>query len=210
MLYSSELMNVDAVRYSVLPLGESDERRVQSLRTLILLLFEMKADDQAMANAVASIIEADKKFADDAFDFNIDDFLNHHDQLKQQQAQLNRIEKERARFDKLNNDYQKYQALLRSQTDFAAFRDGLDNACADIARRRKTAMEAYTEQNETLRHVRRTLDKLKQEADNLTGEIRSADRRIKQAEQNKKTVIYWSRDMGRCPCRKLRTYNAMN
>src|SRR5690606_22880704 len=29
MLYSSELMNADAVRYSVLPLGESDERRVQ-------------------------------------------------------------------------------------------------------------------------------------------------------------------------------------
>src|SRR5690554_7710147 len=34
MLYSSELMNADAVRYSVLPLGESDERRVQSLRKI--------------------------------------------------------------------------------------------------------------------------------------------------------------------------------
>ncbi|WP_199457648.1 MULTISPECIES: hypothetical protein [unclassified Marinobacter] len=186
MLYSSELMNADAVRYSVLPLGESDERRVQSLRTLILLLFEMKADDQAMANAVASIIEADKKFADDAFDFNIDDFLNRHDQLKQQQSQLNRIEKERPRFEKLNRDYQAYQTLLRSQHDFAAFRDGVANALQDIGAKRRVALEAYNEQNETLRHVLQTLKKLEQEESGLKGEIRSADRRIKQAEQNQK------------------------
>ena len=186
MLYSSELMNADAVRYSVLPLGESDERRVQSLRTLILLLFEMKADDQAMANAVASIIEADKKFADDAFDFNIDDFLNRHDQLKQQQSQLNRIEKERPRFEKLNRDYQAYQTLLRSQHDFAAFRDGVANALQDIGSKRRVALEAYNEQSETLRHVLQILKKLEQEESGLKGEIRSADRRIKQAEQSQK------------------------
>jgi hypothetical protein len=186
MLYSSELMNSDAVRYSVLPLGESDERRVQSLRTLILLLFEMKADDQAMANAVASIIEADKKFADDAFDFNIDDFLNRHDQLKQQQSQLNRIEKERPRFEKLNRDYQAYQTLLRSQHEFAAFRDGVSNALQDIGAKRRVALEAHNEQNDTLRHVLQTLKKLEQDASSLKGEIRSADRRIKQAEQNQK------------------------
>ena len=186
LLYSSELMNADAVRYSVLPLGETDERRVQSLRTLILLLFEMKADDQAMANAVASIIEADKKFADDAFDFNIDDFLNRHDQLKQQQTQLTRIEKERPRFEKLHRDYQAYQTLLRSQHDFAAFRDGVTNALQDIGARRKAAVEAFNEQNETLRHVLQTLKKLEQDASGLKGEIRSADRRIKQVEQNQK------------------------
>lgn len=186
MLYSSELMNADAVRYSVLPLGESDERRVQSLRTLILLLFEMKADDQAMANAVASIIEADKKFADDAFDFNIDDFLNRHDQLKQQQTQLTQIEKERPRFEKLHRDYLAYQALLRSQHDFAAFREGVTTALHDTGTRRKAAMDAFNEQNDTLRHVLQTLKKLEQDASGLKGEIRSADRRIKQAEQNQK------------------------
>jgi hypothetical protein len=185
-LYSSELMNADTVRYSVLPLGESDERRVQSLRTLILLLFEMKADDQAMANAVASIIEADKKFADDAFDFNIDDFLNRHEQLKEQQIQLNRIEKERPRFEKLNSEYQAYQTLLRSQHDFAAFRDGVASALAEVGSQRKQAAEAYAEQNDTLRHLQQTLKKLNQNADSLKGEVRSAERRIKQAEQNQK------------------------
>ncbi|MDP4549200.1 hypothetical protein [Marinobacter sp. MDS2] len=185
MLYSSELMNADAVRYSVLPLGESDERKVQSLRTLILLLFEMKADDRAMANAVASIVEADKKFSDDAFDFNIDEFLNHHDHLKQQQTQLNRIEKERPRFEKLNADYQKYQALLRSQHDFAAFRDGLTAALEQVGAQRRTAVEAYNEQNETLKHVVQTLKKLDQEASSLKGEVRAAERNLSRAEQDK-------------------------
>ncbi|WP_029655597.1 hypothetical protein [Marinobacter daepoensis] len=186
MLYSSELMNAEAVRYSVLPLGESDERRVQSLRTLILLLFEMKADDRAMANAVASIIEADKKFVDDAFDFNIDDFLNRHDQLKQQQLQFNRIEKERPRFEKLNRDYQAYQHLLRTQHEFAAFRDGVSNGLQEIGVKRQKALDVYNDQNQTLRHVLQTLKNLEQETSSLKGEIRSAERRIKQAEQSQK------------------------
>lgn len=185
MLYNSELMTGDAVRYSVLPLGESDERRVQSLRTLILLLFEMKADDRAMANAVASIIEADKKFADDAFDFNIDQFLERHEQLKQQQAQLNRIEKERPRFEKLNRDYQHYQSLLRSQQDFAAFRDGLANALRDTGEQRTRAVRGYNEQNDTLKHVMQNLEKLDQDASGLKGEIRAANRNLKRAEQDR-------------------------
>src|SRR5690554_2322147 len=186
MLYSSELMNADAVRYSVLPLGESDERKVQSLRTLILLLFEMKADDQAMANAVASIIEADKKFSDDAFDFNIDEFLNHHEHLKQQQTQLNRIEKERPRFERLNNDYQKYQTLLRSQHDFAAFRDGLAAALQQVGVQRRAAVEAYNDQNDILKHVVQTLKRLEQEASSLKGEVRAAERNLNRAEQDQK------------------------
>ncbi|WP_328187160.1 hypothetical protein [Marinobacter sp. OP 3.4] len=186
MLYNSELMNADTVRYSVLPLGESDERRVQSLRTLILLLFEMKADDQAMANAVASIIEADKKFADDAFDFNIDQFLSRHDELKQQQVQLNRIEKERPRFERLSRDYEHYQSLLRSQQDFAAFRDGLQDALRDIGQQRAKAATAWHEQNDTLKHVVQSLKRMEQEANSLKGELKSADRTLKRAEQNQR------------------------
>ena len=56
----------------------------------------------------------------------------------------------------------------------------------DIGARRKAAVEAFNEQNETLRHVLQALKKLEQDASGLKGEIRSADRRIKQAEQNQK------------------------
>ncbi len=130
--------------------------------------------------------QADKKFADDAFDFNIDEFLNRHDQLKQQQTQLTGIEKERPRFEKLYRDYQSYQTLLRSQHDFAAFRDGVSNALQDIGSRRKTTVEAFNEQNETLRHVVQTLKGLEQEDHGLKKIIKSADQRIKRADQNQK------------------------
>lgn len=186
MLYSSELMDADAVRYSVLPLGESDERRVQSLRTLILLLFEMKADDQAMANAVASIVEADKKFSDDAFDFNIDEFLNRHEELRERQTQLNRIERERPQFDRLSQDYQDYHQLLESQQMFAAFREGLSVALKDTAQRRESAVRQFQEHNEAVRHLAQSLKKLEQEAGSLKGEIKSAERSLKRAEQDQR------------------------
>lgn len=186
MLYSSQLMNADAVRYSVLPLGETDERQIQSLHTLILLLFEMKADDMAMANAVASIIEADKKFVDDAFDFPIDEFLSRHEQLKQQAVHYNRIEKERTRFEKLNNDYQNYLNLLSSQQQFADFREGLIQALATISSQRREAADCYYEHKQTLNHFQQTVKKLEQEESALKGEHRSAERRIKQAEQDSK------------------------
>ena len=185
LLYSSELMSADKVRFSVLPLGESDERRVQSLRTLILLLFEMKADDQAMANAVASIIEADKKFADDAFDFNIDQFLNRHDDLKEQQRQLNQIEKERSRFDRLNADYQKYRQLLGSQQEFAAFRDGLVEALTEIGQRRSKSIAELNEHKDTLKFVKEKVSKLGQEIYGLQVQIKTAENKLKLAEQNR-------------------------
>lgn len=185
LLYNSDIMNADAIRYSVLPLGEPDERRVQSLRTLILLLFEMKADDRAMANAVASIIEADKKFADDAFDFNIDQFLSQHEDLKQRQVRLNRIEKERPRFEQLSRDYERYQTLLGSQVAFANFRAGLEQARKAVAQERTRALEAYNDVNGTLRHVSETLRQLEREAENLNGEIRVAGRNLKRAEQDR-------------------------
>jgi hypothetical protein len=186
LLYSSEMMNADAVRYSVLPLGELDERRVQSLRTLILLLFEMKADDQAMANAVASIIEADKKFADDAFDFNIDQFLTRHEELKQQQIQLNRIDRERPRFERLCRDYERYQALLASQVAFANFRAGVAAARKTVAEQRSQAVRAHNDVSGSLKHVLDTLKRLEREAGTLEGEIRSADRNLKRAEQDRR------------------------
>jgi len=186
LLYSSELMNAEAVRYSVLPLAESDERRVQSLRTLILLLFEMKADDRAMANAVASIVEADKKFADDAFDFNIDEFLERHEQLKQRQARLNRVEKERGRFEKLNGAFQDYKILLHSQHEYAAFREGLANALDAVGRERRQAVAQYQEQNEALKHLAQALKKLEQESKSLEGEIKSEARNLKKAEQDQR------------------------
>jgi GTPase SAR1 family protein len=186
ILYNSDLMSRDAVRYSVLPLADPDERKVQSLRTLILLLFEMKADDQAMANAVASIIEADKKFADDAFEFDIDQFLNRHEELKEQKLHLNRIEKERPRFEKLNAAYQRYRALARTQEDFAAFRDGLKIALNAVAQERSAANRERDDIKGSLDQTRARLKDLEKQMNTLEGEIRAQNTTLKRAEQNQR------------------------
>ncbi|MEX0731181.1 MAG: hypothetical protein WED00_16445 [Aquisalimonadaceae bacterium] len=139
MLYSSELMSADAIRYSVLPLTDLGEGKVESLRTLVLLLFEMNADDRAMAEAVASIVEADKKFSSDALDLDIDQFLQRHQHLKDQNERLVAVERERHRFERLQKRYVEYQQKARAQSEFAAFRDGLSSALEDARQRRELA-----------------------------------------------------------------------
>ncbi|MDX1587914.1 MAG: hypothetical protein R3296_03165 [Oleiphilaceae bacterium] len=176
MLYSSDLMSADAVRYSVLPLADRDERKVQSLRTLILLLFEMKADDRAMAEAVASIIEADKKFADDAFDFDIDQFLQRHETLKKQHAHLTRIDSQSPRFQALSEAYRRYGNMAGNQNDFAAFRDGLGQALAQARDEHREANEARMGHREALKQISARVSALNKSASELDGEIRAHQR----------------------------------
>ncbi|TVP53465.1 MAG: hypothetical protein EA349_13650 [Halomonadaceae bacterium] len=182
MLYSSDLMSADAVRYSVLPLADRDERKVQSLRTLILLLFEMKADDRAMADAVASIIEADKKFADDAFDFDIDQFLLRHETLKQQHAHLTRIDAQSPRFQALSEAYRRYGEMASSQSDFAAFRDGLGEALARAREEHQQANETRMGHKEALKQITTQVTALGKSASELDGEIRAHQRMLTEAE----------------------------
>jgi len=184
MLYSSDLMAADAVRYSVLPLADADERKVQSLRTLILLLFEMKADDRAMADAVASIIEADKKFADDAFDFDIDQFLLRHEELKRQETHLTRIEAERPRFTALSNAHERYGNMASSQTDFAAFRDGVAEGLEQSRQAHQDANRTRMELKGTFQHVAGQVKALEKQCTELNGEIKAHKRILTEAEAN--------------------------
>ncbi|WP_165856288.1 hypothetical protein [Marinobacter sp. JSM 1782161] len=186
ILYSSDLMSPDAVRYSVLPLADPDERKIQSLRTLILLLFEMKADDKAMAHAVASIIEADKKFADDAFELDIDQFLDRHDQLKSRQEHLTRVESARPQFDKLQSAFERYQTLTRTQHDFAAFRDGLTAALAEIGQQRQQADRERDELQGAQKQSQKQLNSLKTEQNRLEGEIKAQTSVLDKAEKVQK------------------------
>lgn len=184
ILYSSDLMSADAVRYSVLPLADADERKVQSLRTLILLLFEMKADDRAMAEAVASIIEADKKFADDAFDFDIDQFLSRHEELKGQEGHLTHIERERPRFKALTKAYQRYREMARSQIEFAAFRDGLAAGLSQARDEHQEASQLRADLKRNHQHADSQIKTLERKLTELNGEIKAHKRNRDEAEGN--------------------------
>ncbi|MCJ8270459.1 MAG: hypothetical protein MJK04_13775 [Psychrosphaera sp.] len=125
LLYANDFLSPAAMRYSIFPLAECDEARIESLRTLILLLFDMNASSEPVANAVANIIEADKKFVDDVLDFNIEVFLGKHNDLKQQDIDLTKIENLTDKYQQLNGDFVQYRSLADSEKKFAAFYEQL-------------------------------------------------------------------------------------
>ncbi|MBU2871363.1 hypothetical protein [Colwellia sp. E2M01] len=120
-LYANEQLVPQNMRYSVFPLAECDDARIESLRTLVLLLFEMNSSSGGVAKAVANIIEADKKFTSDILDFNIDQFLAKHDELKQQELELTKIANLESKYHGLQDNFQQYARFQLADKDFASF-----------------------------------------------------------------------------------------
>lgn len=125
LLYASDFLNDAETRYSLFPLIEQDESKVNSLRSLFLLLFDMNANNKAMSTAIANIIEADKKSANDILNFNIDDFLSRHEELGQEEQQLTSIRNKENRFKQLQTTFETYTNLSEADISYAHFIAGL-------------------------------------------------------------------------------------
>lgn len=108
LLYSNDLLNKANSQYAVLPMASVDKQKIESLRTLIRMLFEVSHDSKSMAMAVANIIENQKNYERDRFDFDIGHFLDERDELESIEKYLNKIKSERPRFVQLNNDFKDY------------------------------------------------------------------------------------------------------
>ncbi len=121
LLYANEQLVPQNMRYSVFPLAECDDARIESLRTLVLLLFEMNSSSGGVAKAVANIIEADKKFTGDILDFNIEQFLAKHDELKNQELELTKIANLETKYQSLQENFQQYCRFQMADKDFAGF-----------------------------------------------------------------------------------------
>ena len=121
LLYANEQLVPENMRYSVFPLAESDDARIESLRTLVLLLFEMNSGSATVAKAVANIIEADKKFSGDELDFNIEEFLGKHDELKAQEQELVNIANLTPNYQNLAKQFGKYCRFQQADKDFSGF-----------------------------------------------------------------------------------------
>jgi len=121
ILYANEQLVPQNMRYSVFPLAECDDARIESLRTLVLLLFEMNSSSGGVAKAVANIIEADKKFTSDILDFNIEKFIAKHDELKQQELELTKIANLESKYLQLNEHFNQYSRFQMADKDFASF-----------------------------------------------------------------------------------------
>jgi len=117
----NELLDSDNTRYCLVPLHKVNNDNVESLRALILLLFEMDSSAESMAQALANIIESGKKTTDDILDFNIDAFLAKHDDLKKQQSKIVELRNLQPEFIKLSKDYEHYIKLSESDKTYIRF-----------------------------------------------------------------------------------------
>ncbi len=137
MLYANNFLDLEEMRYCLFPLTETDDSRIESLRTLILLLFEMNTGADTVARAVASIIEADKKYATDALEFDIEEFLQKHLELKEKQQALTRIRNFELRFSTIKNDYDEYTRLSEVDKHFCKLSRRLEKQTQDIRSERE-------------------------------------------------------------------------
>ena len=131
------------MRYSVFPLAESDDARIESLRTLVLLLFEMNSGSAPVAKAVANIIEADKKFSGDELDFNIEDFLGKHDELKAQEQELVNIANLTPNYQSLAKQFSQYCRFQQADKAFSAFYLALSKQLVELKQQQQQYALAF-------------------------------------------------------------------
>lgn len=116
LLYSNDILNKDQSRYAILPMAHIDGQKVESLRTLIRMLFEVSHDSKSMAQAVANIIENQKNYDRDRFDFNINEFLQDRDRIDTDERHLNVIKRERPLYQALIESFQDYDPRSLAET----------------------------------------------------------------------------------------------
>lgn len=121
LLYANNLLNNSETRYSLFPLIEHDDSKIESLRALFMLLFDINASSQMLSKAIANIIEADKKSSQDVLNFNIHEFIQRHEELKQEGDQLTFIKNKKSNFEKLENRFKKYTQLSDTDKKYAHF-----------------------------------------------------------------------------------------
>lgn len=138
MLYANDLLNDSETRYSLFPLVEQDNSKVNSLRALFLLLFDMNSNSSAMTKAIADIIEADKKSSNDILNFNVNDFLKKHEQLEQENEQLTVIKNKEIEFSLLKTKFYEYIQLSESDKKYANFADNLSREKEQAQKDKKT------------------------------------------------------------------------
>ncbi|MGJ8594213.1 MAG: hypothetical protein ACSHXF_16810 [Aquaticitalea sp.] len=121
LMYARDILSDVAMRYSLFPLNEATEENIESLRALILMLFDMETSNEGVAKAVANIVEAEKKETTDALNFDIHSFMSTHDTLKQEEQKLIDIENKTDEFDLLVSNFTRYSELSEIESRFVNF-----------------------------------------------------------------------------------------
>ncbi len=180
LLYANDLLSAKAMQFSVFPLAESDLARIESLRTLILLLFDMNTSSSPVATAVASIIEADKKHADDALDFDIDGFLAKHNDLKRQDETLTQIENLRPVFVQLEKNMMECARLGKAERDFGNFIREFEQNFHKQSQLKKQHADKFGELKQSFTRQKKAFNTVTNELTRLQGQVRGKQKDFNQ------------------------------
>jgi len=192
LMYARDILSEVAMRYSLFPLNDASEENVESLRALILMLFDMKTSSKAVAKAVANLIESEKKETTDALSFDIESFMSTHDQLKFEEQKLTDIENKTSEYKQLTSDFSSYSKLSSSESDFVNFYlylcETLNNtnkqACqsatviSNFLKELKPLNGEISEQGQIIFSANRNIKKLTKDIDNVNKDITKAEAEI--------------------------------
>jgi len=192
LMYARDILSEVAMRYSLFPLNDASEENVESLRALILMLFDMKTSSKAVAKAVANLIESEKKETTDALSFDIESFMSTHDQLKFEEQKLTDIENKTSEYKQLTSDFSSYSKLSSSESDFVNFYlylcETLNNtnkqACksatviSNFLKELKPLNGEIAEQGQIIFSANRNIKKLTKDIDNVNKDITKAEAEI--------------------------------
>ena len=192
LMYAKDILSTVAMRYSLFPLNDATEENIESLRALILMLFDMKTSNKAVAKAVANIIESQKKETTDALNFDIQSFMYAHDQLKLEEQKLIDIENKQSEFTQLTRDYANYSKLSSAENDFINFYLYLSKAMEQVNKQLsqlalsvskyqqdlRPLTKSLTEHNQYVFTAKQNVNKLTKDIDNTTKLIEKAEAEI--------------------------------
>lgn len=174
LMYARDILSDVAMRYSLFPLNEISDENIESLRALILMLFDMETSTEGVAKAVANIIEAEKKETTDALNFDIQSFLSSHDSLKQEEQKLTDIENKTDVFTQLKNNVDEYSKLSEIESSFVNFYLFL--------------RESIKEANEAVNQSGKIIKELQQQCSPITTQITTLNQSLFTARANIKSI----------------------
>jgi hypothetical protein len=186
LLYASNFLNDDETRYSLFPLVEQDSSKVNSLKALFLLLFDMNSNSEAMAMAIANIIEADKKSSNDMLNFNIDDFLSRHEELETESHHLNRIRNKERKYESLLSTYTHYRQLSEADIAYAHFSWVLKKQKASTLAEKSEVDKSIAPVLEKTQRFSADCDALKRQIANMNVQITSRQSDLREAKSELK------------------------
>lgn len=177
LMYARDILSEVAMRYSLFPLNDASDENVESLRALILMLFDMETSNEGVAKAVANIVESEKKETSDALNFDIQSFMASHDRLKEEEQKLTDIENKTHEFNTLTQNFAKYSELSAIEKRFVDFYLYLNNKLEEANR----LVNNSTQQTRELQEQQ--LDPLIEEIKSLNQKIFTANTIVKSAEK---------------------------